>query len=101
MPKRTAIGTSLGLFSRLMNQGKNGARSVARSLVEALEDRKLMSRTWIVAPWGNDGSAGSLAAPFRTIQRAATLANGGDTVMIRGGTYPETVHPSHSGVTFT
>ena len=97
MPKRSAVGTSLGLFSRRTNKGKKGTRS----LVEALEDRTLMSRSWIVAPWGNDASAGTLAAPFRTIQRAATLANWGDSVLIRGGTYRETVHPLHSGVTFT
>jgi len=97
MPKRRAVGTSLGLFS---GRTKQGGRET-RSLVEALEDRTLMSRSWIVAPWGNDGSAGTLAAPFRTIQRAATLANWGDTVLIRGGTYRETVHPAHSGVTFT
>lgn len=96
MPKRHAVGTSLGLYVRRNKRGKGRARSV----VEPLEDRLLLSRTWIVAPWGNDGSAGTVAGPFRTIQRAANLANWGDTVLIRGGTYRETVHPTHSGVTF-
>lgn len=59
-----------------------------------------MSRTLFVATTGNDASVGSVAAPFRTIQRAANIAQSGDTVLIEGGTYRETVHPARSGVTF-
>ena len=33
-----------------------------------------MSHSWFVSPAGNDASAGTLAQPFRTIQRAASLA---------------------------
>jgi len=53
-----------------------------------------------VAINGSDSNAGSLAAPFRTIQRAANQAGWGDTVDVRGGTYRETVKPSHGGITF-
>lgn len=106
MPKRFAVGSNLGSFMR--NRWKRLSRTAAAAqsatprspLMEALEDRTLMSRTWMVATTGNDAGAGTLASPFRTIQRAATLANSGDTVLIEGGTYHETVHPSHSGVTF-
>src|SRR6185312_17052188 len=38
------------------------------------------------------------AQPFQTIQHAANLAQPGDTVFIRGGTYRETVVPAHSGM---
>ncbi|WP_430784195.1 right-handed parallel beta-helix repeat-containing protein [Actinoplanes sp. G11-F43] len=44
--------------------------------------------TLYVAVNGNDSSAGTLAAPFRTIQRAIAAAVAGDTVAVRGGTYP-------------
>ena len=66
-------------------------------LVEPLESRLLLSRDWFVAPWGQDANPGTLAAPLQTIQRAANLAQAGDTVLIRGGTYRETVTPANSG----
>ena len=66
-------------------------------VIEMLERRLLLSRTWIVATNGNDADAGTLASPLRTIQKAASIAQPGDTVSIRAGTYRETVTPAHSG----
>ena len=40
-----------------------------------------------VATNGNDGNAGTPAAPLLTIQRAVDLAQPGTTILIRGGTY--------------
>ncbi len=51
-----------------------------------------------VAPSGDDNTGtGTLGAPFRTIQKAANLAVAGDNVIIRAGTYRETVTPANSG----
>lgn len=63
---------------------------------DALESRTLFS-TWFVAPYGADANAGSIAQPFATIQQAANVAQPGDTVLIRGGVYRETVIPANSG----
>ncbi|NOV02797.1 S-layer homology domain-containing protein [Paenibacillus planticolens] len=49
---------------------------------------------------GSDANAGSLAAPFQTIQKAAIVATSGDTIEIRGGVYRETVTPASDNVTF-
>jgi hypothetical protein len=77
------------------------AQAVRRTnCVETLENRTLLSNTWFVATNGNDSNPGTLAAPFRTIQQAANHAAWGDVVDIRGGTYRETVKPSHGGITF-
>lgn len=55
-------------------------------------------RTYHVATTGNDANAGtSPAAAFRTVQRCATAAAGGDTCEIGAGIYRETVTPPRSG----
>ncbi|WUR15530.1 right-handed parallel beta-helix repeat-containing protein [[Empedobacter] haloabium] len=46
--------------------------------------------TYYVAPAGNDGAAGSKAAPWRTFARAQEAAVAGDTIYFRGGTYKYT-----------
>jgi hypothetical protein len=43
--------------------------------------------TFHVALTGNDGAAGTRAAPWRTIQRAADAVSAGDTVIVRAGIY--------------
>src|SRR3954452_12668672 len=53
--------------------------------------------TYYVATTGNDGSAGSMAAPFRTITRGAGVAQSGDTVYVRGGTYTQAANITKSG----
>src|SRR5688500_14247788 len=116
MPKRlfqvTRAGAP-GFVSRLLRRARLGggssgsgenrpaasapaapARAVAAP--EPLESRVLLS-SYFVSTAGNDAHAGSASAPFRTIQRAADVAQPGDTVFVRGGTYRETVTPRRSG----
>lgn len=52
-----------------------------------------------VAPWGNDSNEGTEPAPYRTIQRAAEVLQPGQTCVIRGGRYRETVTLTRSGAT--
>jgi hypothetical protein len=52
---------------------------------------------YYVAPTGNDNNPGTVAYPWRTIQKAADTLVAGDTVYIRAGTYPERVVPQNSG----
>ncbi len=42
---------------------------------------------WYVSTSGSDSAAGSSAAPFRTIQKAADVVNAGETVIVRDGIY--------------
>ncbi len=68
-------------------------------MIERLPPRLLLSRTLYVAPTGDDASPRptDIHQPFRTIGRAAAVAGPGDTVVVRGGTYHETVTPAASG----
>ena len=110
MPKRLAVGTSLGLFARRLGRGAGRharrmvsqrlQRAIHRACIDTLEGRTFFS-TYYVATWGSDWGNGSGGAPFRTIQEGANAAHSGDTVSIMGGTYRETVTPPNAGVTFT
>jgi len=42
---------------------------------------------YYVAPTGSDSAAGSMTAPFATVERGQQAASAGDTVWIRGGVY--------------
>src|SRR5215471_17291808 len=53
--------------------------------------------TYYVSTLGNDNNAGTLTAPWRTIQKAANTVKAGDTVQVRGGTYNEIVTMKTSG----
>ncbi len=50
-----------------------------------------------VSPTGVDTNTGTAQSPLRTIQKAASVAVSGNTVMIRSGTYRESVTPVNSG----
>ncbi len=45
----------------------------------------------------SDENPGTFELPFLTIQKAATVAQAGDTIFIREGTYRETISPVNSG----
>ena len=57
------------------------------------------ARTYYVSPSGSDEASGSAGHPWRTLQRAASVAVAGDTVIIAGGVYPVStpIRPAHSG----
>ena len=47
-----------------------------------------MAATYYVAPTGNDGNSGSSSAPWANIQPFGNVAQAGDTVIVKAGTYP-------------
>lgn len=50
-----------------------------------------------VSTTGSDATSGSQAEPYRTIGKAAAVAQPGDTVIVHGGTYREWVKPARGG----
>ena len=62
-----------------------------------VEQAFAVGSTFYVSTAGSDTNAGSQAAPWKTIQKAANTAKAGDTVYIGPGTYGERVTISGSG----
>ncbi len=63
-------------------------RVIATALVGVLAAAHTAhAATYYVAPHGNDAHAGSEAAPWRTLQRAANVVSAGDTVRVLDGDY--------------
>jgi len=56
-----------------------------------------IAATYYVATTGNDNNAGTQTAPFKTIQKGATVAKAGDTVMVLPGTYIGSVKNTNHG----
>jgi alpha-N-arabinofuranosidase len=56
---------------------------------------------WHVASGGSDKNPGTSAAPFRSIQRAADLAQPGDVITVHEGIYRERISPPRGGETDT
>jgi len=54
--------------------------------------------TYIVSNLGDDFAPGTVMDPFATIEHAKTVMHGGDTLMLRGGTYPEGLAGLPSGL---
>ena len=55
------------------------------------------AKEYHVSVKGNDSNAGTVNAPFRTIQHAAEIASPGDVITVHEGTYRERVDPVRGG----
>ena len=63
---------------------------LAGAAVVAVGQSASAAAVYYVSPGGSDSAAGSMAAPFKSIARAQTVAAAGDTVYFRAGTYSYT-----------
>ncbi|HKN21908.1 MAG TPA: right-handed parallel beta-helix repeat-containing protein [Terracidiphilus sp.] len=61
----------------------------------------VQARTFHVSISGSDANSGTEAAPLRSIQRAADLAQPGDTISVHAGIYRERVSPPRGGTSDT
>ena len=64
---------------------------------ETNSQAELNASQFYVATNGNDSNPGTIDRPWLTIQKAASTAQAGTTVNIRGGTYHESVSFANSG----
>lgn len=58
---------------------------------------EIQASFYYVSPSGDDADEGSFGKPWRTLSKASAVAEAGDTVFIRGGTYNERLIPANGG----
>jgi len=63
----------------------------------ALGGRGISAKEIHVAKTGSDSGSGNQAGPLLTINKAASIAQPGDTVVVHAGTYREWVRPARGG----
>ncbi len=68
-----------------------GAQSLPAILPLNDTEYPIPAGAFFVAPTGSDTNNGSQATPFKTIQRAITVAPANSTIVIRGGEYRESL----------
>ena len=69
--------------------GRRATRLVSIcALLVAVTSGRARANDFYVATDGDDGHAGTIDAPFATVEQGETAASPGDTVYIRGGVYP-------------
>jgi hypothetical protein len=66
-------------------------------LLLALMTHAALARDFHVSPNGNDNNDGSSSKPYKTISKAAEVAQPGDAITVHEGTYRERVTPPRGG----
>lgn len=81
------------------SHSKGTACRIVHFLVNRPVERLLVHQgvKYFISPKGDDRHTGTAAAPFRSISRAAAIAEPGDTIIVDDGIYRERVMPAHGG----
>lgn len=79
-----------------LRRARVGTRFSRRGVFEQLESRFVLT-SYFVSPSGSDNNPGTLQAPLATVNRGMELAQAGDSVLLRGGVYRETITSARSG----
>ena len=77
----------LSFVSMLINTSRGKLRTLGLFGLVVCAPSLASAATYYVAPSGSNSGAGTQATPFATLQRAVDIANPGDTIYMRGGTY--------------
>lgn len=83
-------------------KGENIMKKIKVTIITILSIFLMYSTCWAATYYingttGNDGNSGSSASPWKTIGKANSTLKAGDTVLVRKGTYRQTIRPNNSG----
>src|SRR5688500_18696299 len=97
-PRRRSGGSRSGIMSSKHRAASSSVIAIVAALAAALVfPDAAEAKTYHVSTTGSDEHPGTEAQPLRTIQKAADRARAGDSVLLHGGTYAQTVVLRHSG----
>ncbi|GLZ04901.1 hypothetical protein Acsp03_23670 [Actinomadura sp. NBRC 104412] len=68
-----------------------GTATAAGAVTVGTAAYEVPEKATVVSPSGDDTAAGTMGAPLRTVGKAIALAPSGGTIVLRGGTYHESV----------
>ena len=74
----------LGSYRVIVANSSGSATSVVATLTLSAAPT---NGDWFISTTGNDANPGTIAAPFATLGKAASVAQPGDFIYLRGGTY--------------
>ncbi len=88
----------LGSLATVSKAGVALAATVIGAWLSIVGAAEVSAQTYYVSPSGSDSNSGlSTTTPFRTVARAASVAQAGATVYLRAGTYQEYLAFGNSG----
>ena len=83
------------LIHSITNEEENSQQAAAGTEArKPADDFSGISCTYYISPSGSDEEPGTLAEPWKTLQKAFDTATAGQTVCLRGGIYPQYVDAS-------
>lgn len=94
---RKPLGILLyGVFALAASYSGNSYAAVSRGdnnwhedsrFAGVVQSQTMAASLWFIAPGGSDSNTGSISDPFATLEKASSVANPGDTIYFRAGTY--------------
>jgi len=96
MIKQFVFGNRIGIVQR---GRKNASKRLSKAifLFTVALPHMVFAATYYVAPSGSDSNPGAASQPWRTITKANSALQPGDTVFIHAGTYNNQIRPARSG----
>ncbi len=69
----------------------------AKETLDSFNPSETEGKVYYVSTTGSSRGNGSFEKPYATIEKASAVAKAGDTIVLRGGTYRETIIPAYDG----
>jgi Right handed beta helix region len=82
------------------HSGDTRDRNMASDLasVTTPSARPAITANYVVSTTGSDSASGSSASPFRTVAKAMSMAQAGNVILVKNGTYHESLSLTRSGM---
>jgi len=88
------IGEQKYIDAYLSNQN---SINYAKNMLDSFNPVETEGNVLYVSPTGTSRGNGSFENPYATIEKASAIAKAGDTIVLRGGIYRETIIPANNG----